>query len=332
MRLLAHLDRLAVMGLAEVAVRAPFFLALRRRIRDFLAARPVDLLVPIDYPGFNLPLARYANRRGIPVVYYVAPQVWAWRPGRVRQLADHTRRVCAILPFEEDVLTRAGVPARFVGHPLLDEPGPPGASSAGPSGGAPDADAAPCLGLFPGSRSHEVTRLLGPFARAARRLRREIPGLRVLVARPDHLAAERYEAAGEWPVVPAGEAASRATAALTKSGTITLELALAETPMVVAHRLHPLTWEVARRAVRVEHVSLVNLVAGRGVVPELLQGRAAARALAEKVRPLLDSGGSERADVVRGLRRVRKQLGRPGVASRVAGHCVEAMRDRGGRR
>lgn len=319
--LAASVDRLAVMGLAEVVSHLPYFLRLRRRVRALLARGRFDLVVLVDYPGFNLPLARYASRRGIPVLYYVAPQVWAWRRSRAGALAAHTDRVCAVLPFEAPLLVRAGVRARFVGHPLLDEDG----AGAG-RGDGNESGSRPVLGLFPGSREQEVRRMLGPFVEAGRRLEERVQGLEVQVGRAPGLADGLFGAVPEgWEQGRSASVASRAAAAVTKSGTVTLELALVDTPMVVAHRVHPLTAAVGRRLVGVDHVALVNLVAGRRAVPELLQERVRPAALARAAAPLLEPGSSRRREVRRALAEVRGRLGEPGVAVRVADCCEELL-------
>lgn len=316
--LLAGLDRLAVLGFAEVASRLPDLLRLRARVRRFLVEEGVRLMVAVDYPGFNLPLARWAHRRGIRVLYYIAPQVWAWRPGRARALAEHTDRICVVLPFETGFLVPHGARSEFVGHPLLDRAAAERPAGAGVAAGPP------VLGLFPGSREQEVRRLLPIFLEAAERLRRREPELRVRVARPPHLPTRLYGRAAGWLAEPEAVLGA-ATAALTKSGTVTLELALAGVPMVVAYRMHPLTWQVARRLVRTDHVALANLVAGERIVPELLQREITPERLAALAAPLLRPGKEPRRRQLEGLAEVRRRLGGPGCTARVAERCLELL-------
>lgn len=320
--LLAGLDRLAVMGISEVIRRLPYFLRLRHRVRRFLARQGIDLFLPIDYPEFNLPMARFARERRIAVLYYIAPQVWAWRESRARRLAQACDLVCAVLPFEPGLLARHGAEVRFVGHPLLDR-----ADLAVPRRPSREADERPVLALFPGSRPQEVERILPAFAEAARRVVTLRPEVETVVARAPAVP-ERLYAPAPGPLVGTEEALRGATAALAKSGTVTLQLALAGVPMVVGYRMNPFSYRVARRLVRVNHIALVNLVAGRRLVPELVQDAMTPEALGQRVLPLLDLQAPERRRVVAGLAEVRGRLGRPGCASRVAEYGLGLLRDR----
>ncbi len=315
--LLADLDRLAILGFAEVVRHLPDLARLRREVRRFLIERKIDLLVPIDYPGFNLPLAGYARRKEIPVLYYIAPQVWAWHESRARKLARDTNLVCVVLPFEEERLRDWGVRTRFVGHPLLDresqltEPG--------------DATCDQSLGIFPGSRVQEVERLLPTFLEAARELTARVPDLSIHVARARDLPDSAYGDLGEATLVEAESVLRSARAAITKSGTITLQLALAGVPMVVGYRVNSLTYAIARRLVSVDHIALVNLVAGRGVVPEFIQDEVTPAAVARAALPLLGVDSPERRRQIAGLREVADRLGTPGAAARVAGECSRLL-------
>ena len=316
--LLADLDRLAILGFAEVVRHLPDLAGLRREVRQFLLAQKIDLLVPIDYPGFNLPLARYAKRNGISVLYYIAPQVWAWHESRARKLAEDTDLVCVVLPFEEDRLAGWGVRTRFVGHPLLDRDAPGTSAAPGPH-------AEPRIGIFPGSRMQEVRRLLPTFLQAGRELSSRLSGLEIVVARAQDLPDSAYAGLGNATLVDAETAVRSASAAITKSGTITLQLALAGVPMVVGYRVNALTYHIARRLVRVDHIALVNLVAERGVVPEFIQGDVTPARMAEAALPLLDSETPERRAQVAGLREVAERLGDPGAAGRVAEECSRLL-------
>ncbi len=317
---IADIDDTAVVGVVEVARHFPAILEVRRRARRIIADEGTDLFVPIDNPGLNLDLARFAHRRGVPVLYFIAPQVWAWHASRVARLRRDVDRVCVVLPFEADFLSAHGVAAEFVGHPLLDRV----ADTADPS--APEHTERPVLGLFPGSRRQELARMLGTFLDASQRLRQQgRPALDVLIGKPPDLPDSLYGRAPAAAVRPVDEVLNRATVAIAKSGTITLQLALRRVPMVVGYRTHPLTWAIGRRLVRLDHLCLVNLIAGRTVVPECLQAELSAERLADAVAPLIDADSPTRARVVAGLAEVRGRLGEPGSAGRVARRCFELL-------
>jgi lipid-A-disaccharide synthase len=314
--LLARIENLTVMGFVEVARKVPAHWRLLRRIRARLARGDVRLVVLVDYPGFHLRVAAAALRARIPVLYYVAPQLWAWGERRVHGMARTVTRLAVILPFEEEFFARRGVPTTFVGHPLLDRPPLP-VDRPGLKRALGLDPGRPVLGLFPGSRRQEVKRLWPIFRDAAAAVRRERPEVQVLVAAT---AGAAYPVAADVSVVSgrARECFAAADAALCKSGTSTLESALAGTPLVVAYRMHPLSYLLARRLVRVSWIGMVNLVAGRQVAPEFVQGAVTVEALARAVRPLLDSASAEHRTQLEGLAEVRRRLGAPGAAERAA--------------
>ncbi|HXG05670.1 MAG TPA: lipid-A-disaccharide synthase, partial [Candidatus Binatia bacterium] len=272
-RLLVDARDTAVVGFSEVIRALP---ALRRVFRRLAAAlqtdRP-DALVLVDFPGLNLRLARVAHAARVPVVYFVAPQIWAWRPGRIETIRRYVSLVLAVLPFEPPIYARAGVRAIFVGHPVLDEvAAAPARSQARRALGVGDAE--PVVGLLPGSRQREIERLAPLMRDAARIIRASRPGSRFVVALAPAVEPEAVAAhlAGGPPLQlhrGAHTVMRAADVLIVASGTATLEAALLGTPMVVCYRVSWVSEIIGRAVSRVPWISLVNLVLGRAVVPEL---------------------------------------------------------------
>ncbi len=326
-RILERVEALTVVGFVEVLARMPRLVALKRRLDAGLQAGEYDLALLVDYAGFNLRIAASAHRAGVPVLYFVGPQVWAWRAHRLRAMRERVDHVALILPFEKPHYDAAGVPATFVGHPLLDDPRGVAVE--------PDRD----LGLFPGSRPQEIAAHLPVLLATAARLQRSRPGLRLLVSQAPTVDAaamqRRLRAAGFDPDAvlvseATGVAMRRCRALLVVSGTATLEAALAERPFAVLYRTSGLTFAVARRLVRVPSVALANLVAGERVVREYLQGDANPAALAAEAARLLDDP-VERERILAGVRHVRERLGPPGGPARVAALAYDVVRRAGPR-
>ncbi len=323
--LLSGLRELSVMGFAEVVRRLGFFRRLEGRVRTLLETGDFDVVVPVDYPGFNMRIARHAAECGTPVLYYIGPQVWAWKARRAKRLSRIARAVALILPFEPELYRAHGGRAEFVGHPLLDEA----------PGGDPDALAetlglepgAPVLALFPGSREQELERHARPFTDIALELQRRIPGLRVIVSKVSFLPPSTYRSLPFPATEDAASLRALATAGLVKSGTSTLEAALARMPFAVAYIAHPLTHFLARRLVRVPFIALVNLVAGRRVVPEFVQRDVTPGAVADALEPLLNRSSPARSDALAGLAEVRGALGSPGAAARVVDMMAEILHE-----
>ena len=315
--LLADLDGLAVMGVAEVIPRLPFLHHLRRRLISLLDSGVVDLVIPVDYAGFNLRIARAARRRELPVLYYIAPKVWAWGSGRARKLAAYTNRLALILPFEVEALVRAGANATFVGHPLLEAQAPEPDRQAFCHRWHLDAQR-PILALLPGSRPQEIRRHLGVFLEAGRLVQDRGGEVQLVLARASSISPSAFRAVGVPVVVDARSLLSHSVVALVKSGTSTLEAALEGTPCVTVYRTHPVTFALARRLLRVDHIALPNLIAGRDIVPEVLQNQATPDRLADLLLALLPPDSAERAEMMSGFLGIRAALGEPGASARVA--------------
>jgi lipid-A-disaccharide synthase len=319
-RLHHRCEEMAITGIWEVVRHLPRFRRLLRELVERLRADPPDALIPIDYPDFNLRLSARAHELGIPVVYYISPQVWAWRKGRIRQLARLVRRMVVIFPFEEDLYKHAGIPVTYVGHPLVDRVRPEAdRERARMQLGLDSGD--PLVALLPGSRRSEVERIL-PILLETRRLLSS-RGWNWVVALAPGLAIEDLPAEARGPDAPeflhaqTHELLAAADLALTASGTATLEAALIGTPMLVVYRMHPLTYHLARRLVHVPHIAMANLLAGERVVPEFLQEQARPELLAPEVARWMDDS-SLRERTSEKLRRVAERLGGGGAATRAA--------------
>jgi lipid-A-disaccharide synthase len=308
---------LSVIGLAEVLPHLP---RLVRRINQTTKAARLltpDAVVTVDSASFSLRLAHHLRGSGIPIVQYVAPQLWAWRPGRVRKLAKRVDHVMALLPFEVPFFAKYGIASTYVGHPAIESGIERGNGPAfrARHGLAPDATV---LCVLPGSRAGEVRRMLPVFGEALLLLRQNFQNLRVVIPVADAAAEAVAGMTQDWPIqVVLADMAERfnafaaSDAAMAKSGTVTLELALAGVPMVVAYRVSPTTAFLVRRmGVNVEHASLVNLLAGRKVVPEFIQEECTALKLAEPVAEILSSKEAREAQL-QGFREAVKALGDP---------------------
>ena len=323
-------EEISTMGLTEVFSSVGRILGAFRRVREAIEGRAgerPELVVLIDLPDFNLRLAPVAKRAGVPVLYYVSPQVWAWRRWRVRQLARNVDRLAVVFPFEEEIY-RGLADVTFVGHPALDtvRPSRPAAETRARHGLDPER---PLVALLPGSRVAEVRSLLPEMARAIDVLRADVPVDAVVALANEGLRPLVSPFVGRMPVVT-GETWDLVAASdlvLCASGSATLETALLERPMVVSYRLSPLTWAVARLLVRVPFVAMPNLVLGRRAVPELLQGDATAVRMAAEARSILLEPG--RAEAMRAdLATVRARLGEGGAARRAAVIAADMLRGR----
>lgn len=323
----------AAVGTSEALGRIPALYRAYRMLAARLRAERPRALVLIDFPEFNLRLARRARAAGVPVVYFIAPQLWAWRRGRIRQMARRVSRVLAVFPFEPPIYEPAGVPVEFVGHPLLDAlPLDLTREDARRRLGADPAQS--LIGLLPGSRREEVDRLLSPMLEAARRLAADDGRRRFVLGLAPTVPRERVEAhlgqAGPGPAIElvqgrTYEVMAAADALLIASGTATLEAALLGTPMVLCYRVSRTTELIARLLARVEWIGLPNLIAGRPVVPELIQEQVTGARLAREIGRLLDDPVAATAQRA-AFKELRARLGEPGVGRRAARAVLDTAR------
>jgi lipid-A-disaccharide synthase len=330
MELLFDVTELSVVGITEVLPRLPRIWRVFRALTHAAAERRPEVAVLVDAPDFNLRLARRLHALGIPVVFYVSPTVWAWRRGRVKQIARDVERMLCILPFEEAFYRPYGVKAVYVGNPVaarLPAPAEPAVfrRALGIDTGRP------VLAVLPGSRAGELRRCLPTLVASAALLADEHPGLQILVPVAPGADASTIEAAFRAgalnPVLVSGRAAEVVGAsdvAVVASGTAALEAGLMLRPLVVVYRVSAVSWLLARALVRVAFVSLVNLLAGRRVIPELLQGALTPANVVWEVQRVW-SDGPERRAMVEGLRAVRDGLGRSNVSERAADEVMAVL-------
>ncbi len=330
MQTLADAADVAIVGVVEGARHVPALLRIYRALVRRLREDPPDLCILVDFPEFNLRIARAAKRAGVPVLYYIGPQVWAWRRGRVRTIARRVDRLAVVFPFEPALYAGRECAVEFVGHPLLDRVAAsrPRAATLTAYGLSP---ARPLVLLLPGSRQGEIERILPAMLEASRELVRDPQrqlALGLAPTVPRAMVDVMIARSGVPVTVVAGatyDLMSAAELAIVTSGTATLECALLECPMVVVYRLAPITYALGRLLIRgVRHIAMPNIVAGREIVPELLQGAATGSAIAAAARDILETP-ERRAAMVAELRGVRARLGRGGAAARAADIAAEML-------
>jgi lipid-A-disaccharide synthase len=331
--LVENFSGLSVTGLLEVVRLLPrTYATYRRLVADAEATRP-DVFVAIDFPDFNFVLARALKKRGIPIVYYISPQLWAWRSGRIKTMKRIVDRVLVIFPFEEAIYRDAGVAVQWVGHPLFDlQPARQSRDRFLATHGLDPSR--PVLALLPGSRGNELREILPDLARAARLIEGRVPGVQFIVARAPHLHDDLFvplreiQQQGTAVIIVEGQAddvLASVDGAVVASGTVTVQAALHECPMVVVYRLSPLTYRMGKPFVHVDTYAMANLVAGRRVVPELIQQDFTPGSVArEATRILTDRAYADRMRT--DLREVRQRLGGPGASHRAAEAVIEVGR------
>ncbi len=326
--LLMDASEIAVVGITEVFSKIPNILKGLRVAKKTLKTLHPDLLILIDFPDFNLHLASSAKKLGIPVLYYISPKVWAWRSGRVKRIGELVDHLAVILPFEEDFYRSHAIPVTFVGHPLLDTLTSPQNKTL--NGRTKDN---PVIGFLPGSRDGEIARHLPIMINAARILHRKIDYVKFLISLAPEVKRTYVEGiikkhkiafAFELVADSSEKVFERSTLVVAASGTVTLEAAISGTPMVIIYKVSPISYWVGRAMIKVKHVGLANLIAGRKIVPELLQKEASPIRISDTVFEMLgDPSGLERVRLE--LLNIRDLLGGPGASERVADIALGMM-------
>ncbi|MDX1408479.1 MAG: lipid-A-disaccharide synthase [Saprospiraceae bacterium] len=323
--ILKHYRELAFMGFIEVVRNLPAILRNFRHARQQIQAFAPDTLILIDYPGFNLRMAKWAARAGLRVDYYISPQLWAWKESRVEIVRKYVDSMYVILPFEHAFYQRHGIDVAYVGHPLLE-------AIDAYQQRSPVSTREDAIALLPGSRAQEIKHALPVMLDVAERF----PHYRFSVAGAPHVATGLYETFLNRKKLPnvtlhqgkTYDILNAAQAAVTTSGTATLETALFDVPQVVCYKGNALSFQIARRLVRVPFISLVNLIAGRPVVEELIQEHFNATRVSESLQRILD--GPFRQEVQQQYRQLRGRLDQGGASQRVASAIVKALTSRDG--
>ena len=312
--------RLATVGIWEALVKLKLIVAALNIVkRDLRRYRP-DLLILIDYPDFNFRVASAAKKLGIPVMYYISPQIWAWRTGRIKTIKKIVDHMVVIFPFEVGFYERGNVPVTFVGHPLLDNIAPRKSEKELSTWGSHGM----VIGLLPGSRNEEVSRLLPTMVEAAKRIKKEIPDTQFAIPVASTVDKSLVEgiargAGDDFHMVFDGiqGVLEKATLVITASGTATLETAIACTPMIVVYKVSGLSYWLGKRLIRVKQIALANLVAGKPIVPELIQHEVSAESIASVALSLVKDE-SALAEMRQQLKVVGQTLGNPGASKRAA--------------
>ncbi len=323
---LVDISELAVVGLWEVLSHFKVIKKAFLTMKEILLDDPPDVIVLIDYPDFNLRLAKVAKKSGVPVVYFISPQVWAWRRARIKTIARLVNKMLVVFPFEEELYKDAGVDCRFVGHPLLDinVEDFDRASLAEKFGLKPKS---PVMGILPGSRKKELAYNLPVMLQAYKQLKEKLPDLQGIIPVADTLGMEDLEKhLGEHTDIKLVENQTSAVmdivdSAAVASGTATLEMALRKKPMVIIYKLSPLTYFIGRRLIKLNNIGIVNIVAGNQVVPEFVQDSATPDAISDVLYKYF-TDGKYYSRAVEALDDVKAKLGGPGATIRSAKEIV----------
>lgn len=312
----------SVMGFVEVICKLPSLFKLRNELSKLMAERKPDCLVVIDYPDFNMRIAKIAKEKGIPVLCFIAPSAWAWRKGRAKKVAKIVDKIASIFPFEYDVYKEAGADVEFVGHPLVDIVKPTMSKEEAIKVFDKKSNRKIAL-LLPGSRLQEIKRLLPPMLKAAEIIHAKRPDIDFYLPRASTIPQELLNSYLEKIDIPIHvidksnyDIINISDVAIATSGTVTLEAALCNLPNVIVYKGSPLAVAIARNLVKVSHIGLPNIVAGKGVLPELIQEDATPENIADSVFSLLDEKNQEK--IMSDLAYVQSRLGEPGTLKRVA--------------
>jgi lipid-A-disaccharide synthase len=328
--LVVDAKELSVMGITAVLVKAPQIIKLMMRLKRFLAQTQPDLLMIIDFPDFNIHLAGYAKKLGIPVLYYISPTIWAWRSKRILKIKKRVDHMAVILPFEKPIYEKHNVPVTYVGHPLLDD-----AAEHPIIHRTHLKTERPTIALLPGSRVDEIRRLLPNMLNAAHILQNHIPNAQFVISRApsieeslirkmhDTITLQQSKIAAD----PVGKIFNSSDLAIVASGTASLEAAIYGIPTIITYQVSPFSYWLGNKLVEVPHIGLANLIAGKRILPELVQNEATAENMADAAYELL-SDPAAYAKMLREIKKIQLMLGQAGASHRVATIAFELLEGR----
>lgn len=316
---------MAFLGFAEVLRHLPFVSRVLNEMEVLLRELGPGLLVLIDYPGFNLRLAERAQRLGIPVMYYISPQVWAWGKGRVKKMRRLVDKMVVAFPFEVEIYQKESIPVEFVGHPLLEvvNSGMTKEEFCFKSGLSPQK---PIIGLLPGSRRQEVKKILPVMVKAARKIKEQRPDVQLIVGMAEGLEDKDFASASDLPKVQGLTYGLMAASdlVLVASGSATLEAGILGTPMIVLYKTSWLSYQIAKMVVMIPDIALINVVAGKRLVPEFVQGAASPDRVAQASLALLNDS-TRKDEIKRGLKQAVTSLGAPGASAKAAAIALSML-------
>ena len=321
-QIIEHINKLAIVGFIEVIKHLPFMMSVMGKTINWIKENKPKRVILVDYPGFNLRLARESKKLGVPVTYFILPQVWAWKEKRVSILRDNVDQCLSIIPFEQEWFEERNVKTNFIGHPFIELEYPNSSLDFYKKHGLDPNDK--ILSIFPGSRQQEVKQHLSILISTIEIIMLDIPNLKVVLGKAPGVTINRIPSYIKIERDNPQLALQNGTAALVASGTATLESAVLDIPIVVFYRFSNLTWFLAKRMSNVKYACIVNLIANKMIVPEFIQNDMTANNLSNAIKPLLNNTSS-RKNILLGYNQIRRTLGMPGVYDRGAKEIIKRL-------
>ena len=321
MTIIEHVDNISIMGFFEVLKHLPKMVRLLVNTKNFIKKLQPDRIILIDYPGFNLRLAKYLSKSKIPITYFILPQAWAWKPKRVNDLINFVDHSLSIFPFEKKWYESKGLIVNYIGHPFIERTHI-NESFRDIFNRHQINNNSPVLVLLPGSRQQEINKHWPIFLDTVKKIKLDLPQIQIIVGKAKGVTITNIP--NDFRIEPdSNKAILIGTAAIVASGTATLECAVGSLPMVVCYKFSLLSWWLVKLLVNIKYSSMVNLIGGKRIVPELLQSDMASENIIQKLIPLLDHNSNQRRTMIKELEKIKTKLGQPGVYQRAASDIIE---------